>query len=196
MTHASRLPEAVQYCLSIASTILLLITSTVYIIAIIKRKVNPRPLSWLGWVLIMGTSLIAQIIKYDWQWNQIGLLFSTLSCLTISVLAFRNGKIFKDDWICLALGMVCLIIYLSTKNALLTTVAGILADFICGIPTLQNAYRYGSEKSNAWYFSTASWSLTIINCTGYDVVYYLFPVYLFLYVGSLALMNHRKPKHI
>ena len=103
MTHASRLPEAVQYCLSIASTILLLITSTVYIIAIIKRKVNPRPLSWLGWVLIMGTSLIAQIIKYDWQWNQIGLLFSTLSCLTISVLAFRNGKIFKDDWICLAL---------------------------------------------------------------------------------------------
>ena len=192
--HIGQLSQTVQFCLSIASGILGLMSGGSYIRSTIKKETDPRPISWLGWSILMGVSVISQIIEKGIQWNQTGIILSTLTCLIVTKLAWKNGKILPGDRRCLLFGMICLAVYLTTKNALITTILAIIADFVVAIPTLHNAYKHRNEKSIAWYFSGTAWFVTTINCTGYNIVYYLFPVYLFLFAITMLIITHRKIK--
>jgi hypothetical protein len=184
----------------VISGILLLIATTNYMIGVQKAKRDPkkegqlpRPLSWLGWTLMMGISLVSQVIDQGFHWNQISMAFSTLSCLVITLLASKNKSTKPMDYACWILGMICVAIYLATKNALLTTSIAIMADLIVGIPTLHNAWvKPSSERSIAWTWGIAAWTFGVASCIGFDLLLFLFPVYLFFFNLTMVILTNRR----
>lgn len=188
-----QLPVPVQSFLALLVSILLLAAIATYVIALRKGALTPRPLSWIGWSLMMGISLFSQIMEKGWQWNQAGLAFSVVGCGIVAVLSLRHGVIKAGDWVCFALGIVCVVIYLSTKDAWTTTIAAIAADLVIALPTQHNAYKDPlSEKSIAWQFGAAAYLINSIQCVGYDFIYAAFPLYLLAMNSSMVFLTTRR----
>lgn len=189
--------QILEQSFSTVAGLLLVIATTAYIISVIKSPTNkPRILSWIGWSLLMGITVFSQIFDAGWQWSQVGLFVSIIGCLIIAIIAIKKNQyeIKKPhDPVCVLLGVICIIIYVSTKNALLTTSMAIVADFIVAIPTIHNAWKDpASEKTSGWTFGIVSWGLTLLICIGHSWIYALFPIYLFLLNGTMIMLTKRK----
>ena len=142
----------------------------------------------------MGTGLSSQIISEGWEWSLVGFLFSTIGCafITIMALVTHNFSFRKKDLIYLFFGLTCISLYLTSKDPLLTTLFAVFADLILGIPTLLKAYRDpAAEKSYAWYLGFVSWTFSLIICFNHSIVYAIFPIYLFLFNGTMVYLSRR-----
>lgn len=166
-----------------------------YLLNTISKKVTPSVLSWFGWACLMGTSLVSQVVSLGWQWSQTQLLCSTAGCVAISSTALltKNYSWRKADLTYLFIGLACVAIYLLSNNAWITTIFAVIADAILGVPTILKAWKDpGSERSVAWTLGVLSSSIALFICIGHAAIYYLFPVYLVIFNGILALITRRK----
>lgn len=174
------------------------VTQAMYIRDVYRKKIQPSLLSWVGWSLLLGTGVIAQIIEEGWDWSQAGVMFAAIGCAVIAATAIlvKNHTLENKDWAFLFIGLLCLLIYTVSNDAWLTTIFAILADFVIGIPTLKKAYLAPhSERSIAWILSLVTWSISLVICFHHGLIYALFPVYLFAYVLLLVYFIYwRKPK--
>lgn len=185
-------PKPVEQLLSIIAGLLIVVAQVLLLNDVYKRKIKPSLLSWLGWALLMGTSLVSQIESAGWHWSLVGLLLSTIGCLAIFILALLlNHFLFKkSDRVFLLLGLACLAIYLVSKDPWLTTVFAILADFVAGFPTIQNAYaKPETQKTDAWSFGLVSWLFSLVICVGHGWLFALFPIYLFFYNATMVYLT-------
>ncbi|HEY4062136.1 MAG TPA: hypothetical protein VGM30_09560 [Puia sp.] len=168
------------------------IAQIVYLTNTIKRKIRPSVLSWMGWALLMGTSLISQVLGAGWQWSLTSLLLSAVGATTIAITAFciRNFSLSASDWKFLVLGLGCIGIYFGSHDPWSTTIFAIIADGILGIPTIIKAYKDPvSERSMAWIFGVASQTIALVLCIGHSPLYVLFPLYLFLFNGTMVCLT-------
>ena len=187
-------PKSIDTIIATVAGLLITSAQLILIRDVWRKKINPSLLTWLGWGLIMGTGLLAQILEDGWQSSLTGLALSTAGCLCIFTIALlRNTFLYqRSDIKYLVLGLLCLIIYISSHNAIITTLFAILADFIAGIPTLIAGYRNPkSQKTIAWTLGAVSWAFTISVCFGHAWLYAWFPIYLFLYNLTLYIFTHR-----
>jgi hypothetical protein len=164
----------------------------IYLLNGLKRKVTPSVLSWFGWACLMGTSLVAQVIGKGWQWSMTGILCSTVGCIVIAGVAFFSGNYSfrKVDLSFLVVGLICVAIYLLSSDPWITTIFAIIADAVLGIPTIRNAVRAPKmERSAAWGLGVVSSTLALIICMHHDWIYVLFPGYLFLFNGTMAVLT-------
>ena len=176
---------------------LMLITQVMYIIDVVNKKVKPSVLSWFGWALLMGAGMLSQFIEEGWQHSQGGIVAATVGCAAIGLIALlkNNYSLKKLDWYIFFAGLICLILYLVSKNAWLTTIYAVVADFVIAIPTIIKVIRDPeSEKSNAWYISLTAWVLTLSISFNHGLLYALFPIYLFSFTFSMVLLMNRKVK--
>jgi hypothetical protein len=189
--------QRTEEILALLAGILLVISQLLYIINTFKGKVQPSILSWIGWAILTGTSFVSQYMISGWTWNFTGLLLSTIGCIVVSGVAIttKNYSIQKKDWLFVVLGFLCMAIYILSKNAWATTVFAILADFLLGLPTIIKANNDpSSEKSSAWSLGLASWSFSLIICLKHDVLFALFPIYLFLFNVIMVYLTMIKTK--
>jgi len=166
----------------------------IYLFNTCKKVVTPSVLSWFGWACLMGTSLVSQILGKGWQWSQMSILCSTAGCVAIATTALlsNNYSWNRRDLRFLFIGLACVIIYLLSDNAWITTIFAVIADAALGIPTLQKAYTDpASERSPAWLLGVISSTLALIICIGHDAIYTLFPGYLFLFNGAMVYLTRR-----
>jgi hypothetical protein len=164
----------------------------IYLFNTLKKKVTPSVLSWLGWAFLMGTSLVSQVIGKGWQWSMTGVLCSTIGCFTIAVVALgsRNYSFKKSDLIFLLAGLACIGIYLLSDDPWVTTAFAVIADAVLGIPTIRKAIKDpASERSVAWILGVLSSALALSICLHHDVIYTLFPGYLFLFNGIMVYLT-------
>jgi hypothetical protein len=158
-----------------------------------KRRAHSPPPSWIGWALMMGISLFSQVMEKGWQWNQAGLTLSVIGCVVTAIFSLKHGVIVWWDWLCLLLGALCVIVYLSTKNAWLTTIMAIVADFIVALPTQHNAYiDPKKERSIAWHFGAMAYLVNCISCMGSAWLYAAFPLYLLCMNSSMVYLTTRR----
>jgi hypothetical protein len=160
----------------------------IYIINTLKKKIRPSVLSWLGWGCLMGTSIVSQVIGKGWEWNLMSITCSSIGCFTIAAIAFfsANYSFKKKDLLFVLVGVVCVGIYLLSSDPWITTIFAIIADAVLGIPTIRKAYREpATERTVSWIFGTLSASLALVICIHHDVIYVLFPAYLFLCNGGM-----------
>jgi hypothetical protein len=191
--------ETVEVIIGIVTICLMVATQGIYIIDVIRKKIVPSLLTWFGWALLMGVSLIAQIVESGWTYSQFGMITAALGCLAIGVTALilNNYSLKKIDWFILGAGLLCLVLYLVSKNAWLTTIYSILADLIIAIPMLIKVVNEPeSEKTNAWYISFVTWALTLIISFKHDLLYAIFPIYLFVFCVVIIVLMNRKSEHI
>jgi hypothetical protein len=185
----------VEKVLGLLAGSLIATAQLIYLMNTLKRKIIPSVLSWLGWALLMGTSLVSQILGIGWQWSLTSLLLSTIGATSIAITAFciRNFSLVKADWKFLVLGLGCIGIYFGSKNPWTTTIFAVVADLILGIPTITKAYKDPvSERSTAWILGVAAQTIALVLCVGHNFLYVLFPLYLFLFNGSMVLLTRHR----
>jgi hypothetical protein len=167
----------------------------IYLINTVTRKIRPSVLSWLGWALLMGTTLVSQIVAKGWQWSLTGIVCSTIGCSAIAAVAFfiRNFSFRRTDFVFLIVGLVCVSIYLLSNDPWVTTVFAVVADAALAIPTVQKAIREpATERSPAWLLGVISSALALVICFHHDLIYVLFPGYLFLLNGGMVVLTRRE----
>lgn len=192
------LPLWVEKIFGAVAALFVIIGQVNFILDIFKRKIRPSALSWIGWVLLMGTSLMAQVLSKGWEWNLTGLAFSTFGCFIIFIISISLNQyiIKKTDWIFMALGFICVLIYFQSHDPWFTTCFAILADLAVGIPTLIHAYKDPqTQKSIAWKLGFVSWIFSLVLCIGHDWLYALFPIYLFVFNGTMIFLTERTATH-
>jgi hypothetical protein len=86
-------------------------------------------------------------------------------------------------------------VYLGSANPWVTTIFAIIADALLGVPTIVKAYRDpASERSMAWALGTVSSTLALVICVGHDVIYVLFPAYLWVFNTGMVGLTRRRGK--
>ena len=176
--------ETNAYLINIIASIFLATAQVIYIVRLIRRKVTPSVITWLGWAVLVAVSFVSQISDYGWNWVLMGHLFSGLGCTMIFVFSFffKQYVIHPKDWYYLWLGMVCIVLYVLTKDPWLTTLFSILVDAILGLPTILKAIKNPiTEKNLGWNLAMGCWGLTILTGINKDPIFLLFPIYCFLF---------------
>lgn len=176
----------------IIAFLLILAAQISYIRDVFFKQVTPSLLSWSGWFLLMGTSLFSQIVLRGWEWSMTGLACSVAGCFAICVISLlkRNFRIIKSDYLFLAAGIICMIIYQSSNDSWLTTVFAIIADLLLAIPVVVKAYRNPeSEKSTSWWFGSISWLITLTIIDTGDTLLLLWPLYLLAFNLVLLILT-------
>lgn len=164
----------------------------IYVFNCLRRKITPSVLSWFGWACLMGTSLVSQVVHKGWQWSMTGIASSAVGCLTIALVAWLSGNFSfrRRDLGFLVAGIGCVGVYVVSANAWVTTVFAIVADGLLGIPTIVKAYREPAlERSAAWLLGVVSSTLALVICLHHEVIFMLFPAYLFLFNGMMAVLT-------
>lgn len=173
-----------SFLLNIFAGLFLASAQLIYIVQVVKKQVTPSVITWSGWSFLVGIALVSQWIEFGWEWTLVGHLFSALGCTFIALFALlsKNYTIYKKDWVYLLLGVSCILLYVISSNALLTTLFAILADLILGFPTFIKAIKNPvTEKSKGWNIAIISWTLTILTCYQKELIYFLFPFYCLLF---------------
>ncbi len=166
-----------------------------YIRKLLKKEITPSAITWLGWSLLVGIALVSQWQEMGWNWSLVGHFFSATGCgfIFVFTLLSKNYVIRSNDWVYLVLGLGCVIVYLSSSDALLTTLFTILADAIIGIPTILKAIKDpATEKTSGWNISMICWSLTLVTCIGNDLIFWLFPTYCLLFNGTMSVLTRNR----
>jgi hypothetical protein len=182
----------VEKIMGLLAAIVISTAQVIYIFNCLRRKITPSVLSWFGWACLMGTSLVSQIVHKGWQWSMTGIASSAVGCMTIAVVAWFSGNFAfrRSDLGFLAAGLGCVGVYVVSGNPWVTTVFAIIADGLLGIPTIVKAYRRPAlERSAAWLLGVISSTLALIICFHHDVIYMLFPAYLWLFNGMMAVLT-------
>lgn len=167
----------------------------IYIIQIIRKKITPSIITWLGWALLVGVSFIAQITQYGWNTVLIGHMFSGLGCGMIFLVSLlsKHYSINSKDWYYLLLGIICMVLYVATRDPWLTTIFSILADAILGMPTILKAIKDPiTEKNLGWNLALACWTLTIITGIKQDPIFLIFPIYCLIFNGIMTYLTLNK----
>ena len=184
-----------QQLISYLAGVIIWLAQVMLIRDVWRQRIHISILSWVGWGLLMGTGVLAQIAESGWEWNLMGLLLSAIGCFCIAgaAIAKWHFRLERADRSFLILGLMCMAVYVASKDPWITTVFAILADFIVGVPTLIAAYRDpSSQKTWAWTVGGISWSLTLLICIGHEWLYALFPIYLWSYNWAMVLFTHRR----
>jgi len=181
--------------IGVVAGIVIFSAQVIYLVNTLRGRIRPSVLSWLGWALLMGTSLVSQIVGKGWQWSLTSILCSTVGSLAITLAALlsKNFTLAAKDWKFLGLGLGCMGLYYVSSDAWITTGFAILADALLGIPTIAKAWRNpASEKSVAWILGAVSSALALAICVGHDWLYVLFPMYLVLFNGMMMWLTWSK----
>jgi len=182
----------VERIMGVLAAIVISLAQVIYVINCLRRKITPSVLSWFGWACLMGTSLVSQIAHEGWQWSMTGIASSTVGCLVIAGVAWgsSNFSFRRGDLGFLLAGLGCVGIYVVSDNPWVTTVFAIIADGLLGIPTIVKAYREpASERSVAWLLGVVSSTLALIICIHHELIYMLFPAYLWFFNGMMAVLT-------
>lgn len=167
---------------------------------VVTGRMKAVVLSWLGWALLMGISVVAQLQAqgWAWDWNVFSVLLSATGCLLIGITGLWSGNFSrgKGDVLCLLAGLACMGIYLLYTDPWITTVLAILADLLVAIPMLQRTYKDpASHKTDAWPIVLLAWTLTATSITfNFSWLHILWPIYLIGFSGLMTYLTFFRAK--
>ncbi|MEZ4938795.1 MAG: hypothetical protein R2799_14495 [Crocinitomicaceae bacterium] len=187
--------QVIELLLALGAASLIVTAQFTYIKNIFQRKIKPSTLSWTGWFLLMLATLFAIVLESGWNWSLTGFAIATFGCgfIALSSFTLKQFNYRHKDWIYFFLGLSCGLIYQISKDPMITTIFGILADLIIGIPTLIKVFTHpDTERSRAWSFGLISWTLSTVLALQHDILYILFPAYLMLFNATMIIFTNRK----
>jgi len=151
------LPEYFAYL-----TILIGICSVYsYIKSMLSGKAKPNRVTWILWAV---APFVATYVGYK-SGVALPVILTTFmvgfTSIPVIILSFfTKGAYWKTttfDVICGILSVIAIIVWVTTKDGILSLVFAVLADLFAGIPTIIKSWRY-SETENA-----TSYAIGILN---------------------------------
>lgn len=160
---------------------------------VIQGRLKAVVLSWFGWSMLMGISVVAQLQagEWAWDWNVFGVALSATGCVLIGIAGLWSGNYSrgKGDVLCLLAGLACMGVFLLTSDPWITTVLAIIADLLVAIPMLERAFKDpAGHRTDAWPIVLIAWSLTAGSILfHFSWLHLLWPLYL---IGFSGLMSY------
>ena len=168
----------------IVGTLIGALGAIAYLIDTVKGKVKPNRVSFLLWSIAPFIAFAAQI-KQGVGIESL-MTFSTgfLPILTFGA-SFVNKKaewkITRFDWVCGALSILGLILWLITKVGNIAITFSILADGLAAVPTIVKAYKYpDTELAWPWIATVFGVILTLLTLSEWTFANSGFIVYILL----------------
>lgn len=173
-----------------------------YLLATLKGKAQPNPITWLFWGLAPLVAFLAQIHKTiePTAWVTLALAAGPLLIFCVSLSGGRHWKVTIFDILCGGSAAVGIVLWQVTSDPAIAVIFGILADILGGVPTVRKAYTNPtSEKALPYLLSVTSMVLTISTIRDWQFVNYAFPVYILLinvliYTLAATRIGERKSK--
>jgi len=163
-----------------------------YAILTLKWKVRPNRVTWWLWALAPAIWVTATLSKW-FTWSVFPVIIAWLNPFMIFVSSFFNKKsywkLWKIDYVCLALSLFATLLWWITKNPLYAVIFSVIADVFAWIPTIIKVYKYPETEKQylflIWWLSAFLW---LLNVKSWEMVEYLFPLSLFTLSFIINLM--------
>ncbi len=191
------------------TTLIAVIKVTAYVLIsfaqyrMIRRVVSGRMksvvLSWFGWSLLMGISVVAQLQSegWRWDWDLFSVLLSAVGCALIGIAGLWSGNYSrgKGDVLCLVAGLACMAVFFLFTDPWITTTLAIIADLLVAIPMLQGAFKTPADhRSEAWPIVFFAWTLTTGSILfNFSWLHLLWPLYLIGFSGLMTYLTYFRP---
>ena len=179
--------------LGTGASILLLALIVPYIKSIISSTTRPSAVSWFGWALLFAIATVAQASK-GIDWSLAVPLISTISTTVIAFTALYLGRAVwtRADGICIAMGILAIILWAITREPLTAIVLSIIADFFVTVPTIVKTYQDPtSEPSTLWVLYVIGVTSEVVATTDFTAYNLLFPVYTIIGSAVIAALTFR-----
>lgn len=161
-----------------------------YLRDIFKGRTKPHLFSWFIWAILIGTIFFVQVVGNAgpgaWVTG-----FAAAICLVIAILAFKRGEkeITKIDWLCFAVALSGIILWIKTKNPLSAVILITLVDATAFIPTFRKSYTKPYEETATQYFlASIKWAVGLFAIKSFSLVTWLFPASLVVTNGLFVLL--------
>jgi hypothetical protein len=176
-----------------------------YVVSILRGHTKPERTTYFIWLIlnvVTTTSYIAVGARTT-IWTGIAYVFTALLIFGLSI-KYGMGGFSRFDIVCFLLAMAGIMMWLSTRNALLTLYFGMLVSFIAYLPTIKKAYFLPeTENTLSWVMTTCTALVNICALTTLKPSIALGPIlgvftagtvtYLLLFpVAHAKIITHRK----
>ncbi|MBI1862853.1 hypothetical protein HYS00_01895 [Candidatus Microgenomates bacterium] len=184
----------------ILAGIISLVSGIPYVRDILKGTTKPNAVSWGGWFLLTLIATFAQFSSGA-SWSVILIITETIKVGIIFLLALKYGvqEYTKLDWVCLALGLLAVVLWKLTNQPVLAIVLAVIADLIMAYPTfVKSFYEPYTETASAFVIAAVAALLSVVSTQIYDSANLIYPVYLILantVLGTLIILGQKKPIH-
>ena len=167
--------------LAALSGILVLCSVVPYVRDILYGTTRPNAVTWFLWLFIQTIAIAAQLFEGA-SWSVVvvivdGLTIFVVFALSISGYGYRSLSRF--DISCGVFGVLAIILWQITGDAVIAIIFSIVADTCAALPTIRKAYKDPwSEHAIAWGFTMTAALVGIAATERYDAANILFPAYL------------------
>lgn len=169
-----------------------------YIKEIILGKTRPNIVTWIFWSI---APLVGVFINYK-SGVSISLLASTFIAgfgplLVVLFSIFNKNSYYiitKFDILCGILSVLSIILWITTKNVILSLSFAIFADFTAGLPTIIKSWTHSDTESHAPYsIGILNQIITFLVITDFSYINTAFPIYFVIANGVIILgIYHKK----
>src|SRR3989344_2107469 len=163
--------------IGIISVILTLSAYIPYSINIINGKTKPHAFSWLIWFLLTAIAFVIQVANSagpgSWM---LGL--TSLVCFLFFLAGLMKGRsnIISSDWISLVGAIIAILLWFIFKQAYLSLIFVVMADFLGLIPTIRKSIIHPYQETLITYFFSAVksfLSLLALQTYSFETAFYL-----------------------
>lgn len=167
-----------------------------YLYETIAGNTKPNRITWLLWAIfsmIIFTAQEAQGLE-EIAWAS---FISGLLPLLIVIASFFNAKAYwrnrSSDYLCLAVGIVGIILWGVTNNPNLAIVFAIFADGAAAFPTIVKSYKHPETESwIAYGIAALGFIVSMLAIPVWTFENYAFLSYLVALNGVLAILSYRE----
>lgn len=193
-------PSTLMWATKIMAYALVILAQYRMIRRVADGRMKAVVLSWLGWSILMGISVVAQLRDnaWIWDWNLLSVLLSATGCMLIGIIGLWTGNYSrgKGDVLCLVAGAACMAAFFIFSNPWITTVLAIIADLVVAIPMLERAYKDpAGHRTDAWFIVFSAWTMTSISILfNFSWLHMLWPLYLIGFSGLMTYLSFFRPR--
>ena len=166
-----------------------------YIAMIIRGEVVPNRASWLLWAVAPAVVFAAEL-QQGVGLRSVMTFGIALGPLLVFLASFATTsaywKLGRLDWACGGLSALALALWAVTDSAILAILLSIAADALAAIPTIRKTLSHPSTE-NPFFFVCVSLggALTLLTVQRWGFADWVFPAYILVFPGFLALLIWR-----
>lgn len=130
-----------------------LTADVIYLRLVWQNKIKPHAITHLVWSIILGLNLAIQIFS-GVGIGSILLATNLAASFLIFLLCYLKGYIVYDkiDWICFALAIFTVLLWLITKTPLYSVILSCAIDWLALLPSFRKSFTKPREDSSLTFF--------------------------------------------
>ncbi len=156
-----------------------------YVVQTIRGKAKPNRVTWFLWGVIPLIAFFAERGEGVGIQSLMTFMVGFIPIMVFIASFFNKNsqwKLTQLDFLCGALSIIGVILWIITKDANIAIILCIIADFLAGIPTLIKSYKAPETEHYFAYLSGAiSAGITMLTITIWNTSHAAFPVYILIF---------------